>query len=180
MGKDTLTFVNADKNKIGNLISKYSHFRTNFEGITIHNNGNINSTARGDVNWALNNLPGVSWHYSVDDKEVVRFLAHPDFWNYSSWSCGDGARGFGNAKTINIEINEFKGYTNPKDPKWIKARENAIHLVAQLLFDYGWGIDKIYTHKDHNGKNCPRVILKELNQFKNEVQIILNKMKNLA
>ena len=113
----------------------------------------------------------------MDDKEIVRFLAHPSFWNYSCWCSGDGAKGFGNAKTINIEICEFNGYSNPKDPKWLKSRENAIHLIAQLLYDHNWSIDKMGTHKDRSGKNCPRVILKEFAQFKKEVQEILNKLK---
>lgn len=128
--------------------------------------------------WATRDFPGISWHYSVDDKEVVRFLTHPDYWNYSCWCSGDGNKGFGNAKTINIEINEFNGYNNAKDPKWLKARKNAIHLVAQLLYDYNWGIDKIGTHKDRSGKNCPRVILKELTQFKKEVKEVLDKLEN--
>lgn len=127
--------------------------------------------------WATRDFPGISWHYSVDDKEVVRFLAHPNHWNYSCWCSGDGAKGFGNAKTINIEINEFNGYNNPNDPKWLKARQNAIHLIAQLLYDHGWDISKMGTHKDRSGKNCPRVILKELSQFKKEVQEVLNKLK---
>jgi N-acetylmuramoyl-L-alanine amidase len=177
IGKERLSFFNADKTKIKRVIDTYKHFRTTFEGITIHNNGNPRANARADVNWALNQLPKVSWHYSVDDKEVVRFLAHPDFWNYSCWCSGDGAKGFGNTKTINIEICEFDGYNNPKDPKWLKSRENAIHLIAQLLHDHNWSIDKIGTHKDRSGKQCPRVILKELAQFKKEVNEVLNKLK---
>ena len=107
IGKERLSFFNADKTKIKRVIDTYKHFRTKFEGITIHNNGNSSASAKNDVNWALNELPKVSWHYSVDDKEVVRFLAHPDFWNYSCWCSGDGQSL--KCKTINIEICEFNG-----------------------------------------------------------------------
>ena len=178
VGKELLSFFNADKTKIRKVIDTYNHFKTTFEGITIHNNGNPKASAKDDVNWALNSLPKVSWHYSIDDKEVVRFLAHPDFWNYSCFCSGDGRLGFGNAKTINIEICEFNGFTNPQDERWLKARENAIHLIAQLLYDHNWDISKVGTHKDRSGKNCPSVILKEgLEQFKDEVNDVLQRLK---
>ena len=85
MGKKALSFYNWDSKQVGAVIKKYGHWKTTFEGITIHNNGNVSSSARGDVLWATRDFPGVSWHYSVDDKEVVRFLAHPNHWNYSCW-----------------------------------------------------------------------------------------------
>jgi hypothetical protein len=59
IGKERLSFYNANKTKIKRVIDTYKHFRTKFEGITIHNNGNPNAPARNDVNWALNQLPKV-------------------------------------------------------------------------------------------------------------------------
>ena len=178
VGKELLSFRNADVTKVDRLIKSYGHFRTKYEGITIHNNGNVNSTAMNDVNWALNNIgkANVSWHYSVDDKEVVRFLATR--YGHSCWCAGDGARGFGNSKTINIEINEFNGFNNPNDPRYVKARQNAIYLIAQLCYDEGWTIKNIGRHQDRSGKNCPRVINKHgYVQFLKEVEEHLNKIK---
>ena len=178
LGKELLAFRNADLTKIDQLIKSYNHFNTKFEGITVHNNGNTTSTAWNDVSWALNNIgkANVSWHYSVDDKEVVRFLARR--YNVSCWCSGDGARGFGNSKTINIEINEFNGFNNPNDPRYVKARQNAIYLIAQLCYDEGWTIKNIGRHFDRSGKNCPRVLMKYgWTQFLKEVEEHLNKIK---
>ena len=178
-GKQALTFVDCDKVKVKTLISEYKHFKTTYKGITIHNNGNTKSTAANDVAYALNKRYvndgyDASWHYSVDDTQVVRFVP----WGYSCWCSGDGSKGYGNSKTINIEINEFNGYKNPSDPRWIKARENAIHLIAQLCVDMNWSIDAVGTHNDRSGKNCPRVILKEgLNEFKIEIAKEINNIK---
>lgn len=181
IGVDRLAFADCDQVKLDALIKRYGHFKTKFEGVTLHNNGNTKSTAANDVNWALNNIgrANVSWHYSVDDKQVVRFLAARKDGSYSAWAAGDGARGFGNSKTINIEINEFSGWANKADPKWKAARKNAVHLVAALLHFNKWGISNIYTHRDHSpsNKNCPRVILRDgLEDFKAEVLKVLNEL----
>jgi N-acetylmuramoyl-L-alanine amidase CwlA len=49
--------------------------------------------------------------------------------------------------------------------------------VAQLLKNYGWGIDRVKRHKDWSGKNCPHRTM-ELGwaRFLNMVQAELNKL----
>ena len=180
LGKEALIFVNCDKIKVKTLIKEYNHFKTSYKGITVHNNGNVKSTAQRDVDYALNKRYvndgyDASWHYSVDDTQVVRFVP----WGYSCWASGDGSKGYGNSQTINIEINEFGGYNNSNDPKWVQARINSIHLIAQLCVDMNWSTDAIGMHFDRSGKNCPRVIRKEgWNEFIIDVKKEIDAMKS--
>lgn len=173
-GKEAVTIKDhPKKDEIKNVIAKNKHFRTTYKGITVHNNGNPKSTAYGDISYAINH--SVSWHYSCDDKESLRFIPY----GYSCWACGDGSKGFGNAKTINIEINEHGGYANINDARWIKARSNAIHLIAQLCVDHKWGTDVIGQHHDRSGKNCPRILRKgnEWEKFINEINEEITNIK---
>ena len=179
VGRDALTFIDCDANKVATLIKEYSHFKTTYKGITVHNNGNTKSTAQNDVDYALNKRYkndgyDASWHYSVDDTEVIRFVP----WGYTCWAAGDGSKGYGNSETLNIEINEFNGYTDSSDEKWIKARENAVHLIAQICVDMNWSVDAVGQHYDRSGKNCPRVIRKEgWNEFLIDINKMMTKIK---
>ena len=77
--------------------------------------------------------------------------------NRSAWHAGDGGKGEGNRKTIGIEI----CYSTGDKAKFEKAQENAAEFVAFKLKEYGWGIDKVYTHKHWSGKHCPHRTLDE-------------------
>ena len=176
IGKERLQIINADINRIRDLIKAFRHSKTSFEGITVHNNGNPRSSALGDVNWALKREKEVSWHYSVDKSEVVRFVIAAG--NYTCFSSGDGRNGYGNSKTINIEINEHNGWNDKNDLDWQNARRNAIHLIAQLLYDNNWNTSKIGQHFNRSGKNCPRIIRRDgWSEFIKEIEIVLNKLK---
>ena len=64
--------------------------------------------------------------------------------------------GFGNMKTISIEI----CYSKSGGDRFHKAEENAAELTAILMKKYGWGTDKIgtktiNTHQYRSGKYCP-------------------------
>lgn len=141
--------------------SKFGKYNFNYQGITIHNTGNKNSTAANERGWLTNpnNDRTASWHLVVDDKNVIEAIPI----NEIAWHAGDFK---GNNTTIGIEICE---------PQHEKAMKNAIHLCADLLKQKGWGVDRLYTHQMWSGKNCPNVILRLglWNQFVAEVKKLL-------
>jgi hypothetical protein len=89
----------------------------------------------------------VSFHYAVDDKEVVQGIPE----NRNAWHSGDGGNGKGNREGIAIEI----CYSKSGGEKFTKAEENAVELIVDILKRYGWGVDKVTKHQDYNGKYCP-------------------------
>ncbi len=116
------------------------------EFIVIHNTAN-NASASNEVAYMHRNNNEVSFHFAVDDKEIIQGLPL----NRNSWNAGDGGSGKGNRKGISIEI----CYSKSGGTKFETAQKNAAELTAKLLKDYGWGIDKVKKHQDFNGKYCP-------------------------
>lgn len=114
-------------------------------GITVHNTAN-DVAAEGEIRYMQENFNQVSYHIAVDDKEAVQGVPL----NRNAWHAGDG-NGTGNRKTIGIEI----CYSLSGGPKFIQAEKNAAVLIAEMLKERGWGIDKVYKHQDWSGKNCP-------------------------
>ena len=88
----------------------------------------------------------VSYHYAVDNVEAVQGLPE----NRNSWNAGDG-NGKGNREGIAIEI----CYSKSGGDRFIKAEQNAVELIVDILKRYGWGIDKVTKHQDYSGKYCP-------------------------
>lgn len=88
----------------------------------------------------------VSYHYAVDDVEVVQAIEE----NRNGFHAGDGS-GKGNREGIAIEI----CYSLSGGDKFIKAEQNAVDLIVNILKRYGWGIDKVTKHQDYSGKYCP-------------------------
>lgn len=159
MSKPNFTILNVElpKDKY-NLKAPYAMQPV---GVTIHETDN-NAPAINEIAYMQRNNNQVSFHYAVDEKEVVQGVPL----NRNTWNAGDGGNGFGNRKTIAIEI--CRNYRTNDLTNYYKARANAEKLVGWLLHENGWNEKNIYTHNDHNGKNCPRVIRKEgyLNTFK--------------
>ena len=122
------------------------------EFIVIHNTAN-DASANNEIAYIHRNNNTVSFHYAVDDKEIVQGIEL----NRNTWNAGDGANGKGNRKGIAIEI----CYSKSGGAKFEKAQRNAAELTAKLLKDYGWGIDKVTKHQDYNGKNCPHRTLSD-------------------
>lgn len=116
------------------------------EFVVIHNTAN-NASAQNEIAYMHRNNNEVSFHYAVDDKEIIQGLPL----NRNSWNAGDGGNGKGNRKGISIEI----CYSKSGGTKFETAQKNAAELTAKLLKDYGWGIDKVKKHQDFNGKYCP-------------------------
>lgn len=114
-------------------------------GITIHNTAN-NASAENEIAYMRRNDNEVSFHYAVDDIEIVQGILE----NRNAWHAGD-KNGPGNMTTIAIEI----CYSTGDKDKFEKAQKNAAEFTAAKLKEYGWEIDKIYPHKHWSGKHCP-------------------------
>lgn len=115
--------------------------------ITIHQTGNIDTTAKNNHNYMKNlNKNGgrtASWHFTVDDIEI--YQAVPT--NYKAWHAGNAT---GNNSSIGIEICMFTDATRQK-----KAYQNAIELVKVLMKFHKFDVSKVKRHKDWSGKHCP-------------------------
>lgn len=115
------------------------------EFIVVHNTAN-DASANNEISYMINNNNETSFHYAVDDKEVVQGILT----NRNAWHAGDG-NGNGNRKGIAVEI----CYSKSGGDRFIKAEQNAAKLIADLLKERGWGIDKVTKHQDYSGKYCP-------------------------
>jgi N-acetylmuramoyl-L-alanine amidase CwlA len=135
-------------------------------GITVHNTAN-DASAMNEISYMISNDKEVSFHYAVDDKEIVQGLPL----NRNGWHAGDG-NGTGNRKTIAIEI----CYSKSGGARYVQAEENCVQLVAYLLKKYGLGVDRVKKHQDWSGKYCPHRILAEnrWETFKNRIRVALN------
>lgn len=139
-----ITKVNCPANKIA-IKCPYSMIP---EGITVHNTAN-DASAMSEISYMLGNNNYNSFHFAVDNVRAVQGL---DL-DRNGFHASDGANGFGNRKTIGIEI----CYSKSGGEKFLKAEENTAELIAGLLKDYGWGIERVKRHHDYDpwGKYCP-------------------------
>ena len=160
-------------NVIKNLVSqsKYSikcPYSMTPEFVVVHNTAN-DATAANEVKYMISNNNQVSFHFAVDDKEVVQGLPL----DRNAWACGDGANGKGNRKGIQIEI----CYSKSGGVRFENAEKNAAKFIAQLLKERGWGVDKVKKHQDFSNKYCPhRTLDKGWASFVNMVKDYLNEL----
>lgn len=113
--------------------------------ITVHNTYN-DASAENEIKYMINNDKEVSFHIAVDDKEAVQGIPL----DRNAWHAGDG-NGTGNRESIGIEI----CYSRSGGERFQKAEKNAAVLIAQMLKERGWGLDRVKKHQDWSGKNCP-------------------------
>ena len=113
--------------------------------IVVHNTAN-DATARNEIAYMIRNDNQVSFHYAIDDIEVVQGIAD----SRNAWHAGDGS-GRGNREGIGIEI----CFSKSGGQRFIKAEQLAAKFIAHKLKEYGWGIDKVKKHQDFSGKYCP-------------------------
>lgn len=116
------------------------------EGITVHNTYN-DASAMSEVSYMIGNDNKVSFHEAIDDYRVVQGIEH----NRNSWNAGDGSKGFGNRKTIAVEICHSKS----GGEKFDLAERNAAKRIAQILKEENLGIDTVGKHQDRSKKYCP-------------------------
>ena len=160
-------------NIVKNLVSqsKYSvkcPYSMTPEFVVVHNTAN-DATAQNEIKYMISNDNQVSFHFAVDDKEVVQGLPT----DRNAWACGDGANGKGNRKGIQIEICSSKS----GGVRFENAEKNAAKFIAQLLKERGWGIDKVKKHQDFSNKYCPhRTLDKGWASFVNMIKDYLNEL----
>lgn len=136
------------------------------EAITVHNTAN-DASANNEISYMNNNNNQVSFHFAVDDKEVVQGIPL----DRNAWHAGDGGSGYGNRKTIGIEI----CYSLSGGERFDKAEKLAARFIAQLLQERKWGVERVGTHQLRSGKYCPhRTLDYGWERFKSMVQAELN------
>lgn len=120
---------------------------------------------------AKTGAPYVSWHYTVDDKEIIQHI--PD--NEIAWHSTDGrAENGGNMSGIGIEL------CINSDGNFAQTLENAKWLVASLCIKYGWSVQVVVKqHHDFYNKNCPSKIRNEgtWGSFLDGCQFYINQIK---
>lgn len=136
---------------IQNLVpeSKYSikcPYAMRATRVVVHNTAN-DASAANEIAYMKRNNNQVSFHYAVDDKQIVQGIPE----SRNAWHSGDGGSGKGNREGIAIEI----CYSKSGGTKFSKAEANAVELIVDILKRYGWGIDRVTKHQDYNGKYCP-------------------------
>ncbi len=116
--------------------------------ITIHETGNINKGANA-LNHAkyINNGSSETWHYTVDDKQVIQHYKD----SVQCWHSGDGM-GDGNLNSIGVEM------CVNSDGNFNKTIDNTIELVQYLMNKYNIPIKNVVQHNYWSGKNCPKNI----------------------
>lgn len=162
---------------IQNLVStdKYNikcPYFMNAEFIVVHNTTN-DAPARNEVAYMIRNDNKVSFHYAVDDVEIVQGILD----NRNAWHAGDGDNGQGNRNGLSIEI----CYSKSGGDRFIKAEKLASKFIASKLKEKSWGIDKVKKHQDFSGKYCPHKTLDlGWQRFLNMVQFELNKLSEVV
>lgn len=139
------------------------------EFIVVHNTAN-DAPAKNEIAYMIRNDKEVSFHYAIDDKEIVQGLPE----NRNGWHASDGEYGDGNRKGIAIEI----CYSESGGDRFINAEKLAAKFIAFKLKEKGWGIDKVKKHQDFCTKYCPhRTLNMGWQRFLDMVQAELNALK---
>jgi len=110
-----------------------------------------------------------SWHYTVDDHEIVQHLPVTE----NGWHAGDGAHGTGNRQSIGIEL------CVNSDGDFTATQNNAAWLVARLYHATpslsGLALDTCVVQHNHwSGKDCPhnlRAMVRGWEQFMTRVRL---------
>ena len=139
--------------------------------VVCHNTAN-DASATNEVSYMISNNNSVSYHLAVDDTYVIQGIP----FNRNAWHAGDGSSGLGNRYGIAVEI----CYSKSGRSKYTAAEENAVYVMARLLYQYDLGIDALKQHADFSAKNCPHRIRDEgrWNSVKSRVATVLNAIKN--
>lgn len=124
------------------------------EYIVIHDTGTYQSF--GNANWIQNlfntSARQASSHYGVDESTIMQYVEDKDVSYHAGKnirSSSDPRSKVTNSSSIGIELCVNEGND------WNKTRQNGVALTAQLLIKYGLTPDKVYTHNDVSGKQCP-------------------------
>lgn len=138
----SVTVHNTSNDNVGADAAAHSRF-VRQTGFYMHN---------GRQNW-------VSWHYSVDDRRVIRHLPIRE----EAFHAGPA-----NRVSLAIEVCMNRGIDQAA------ADLRAARLVALHLFDLRLGRDDIRTHKSWTGKACPTLLMGQWDRFVDHVMEIRN------
>ena len=149
--------------------SKYSikcPFEMTPRRIVVHNTAN-DASARNEIAYMTNNDYETSFHYAVDDVEIVQGIEE----NRNAWHAGDG-NGVGNREGIGIEI----CYSLSGGERFDRAEDNAVDLIVDIINRYGFSIEQVTKHQDYSGKYCPHRTLDNgwdrfINKIKNKLDV---------
>lgn len=159
---------------VQNLVpaNKYSikcPYSMDAEFIVVHNTYN-DAPAANEVAYMIRNNNSTSFHYAIDDKEIVQGIPE----NRNAFHAGDGRNGKGNRKGLSIEI----CYSKSGGQRFLNAEKLAAKFIASKLKEKNWGIDKVKKHQDFSGKYCPhRTLDMGWDRFLKMVQTELNNLK---
>src|SRR5690625_4782874 len=139
--------VNIRKHLVSNNIAKrVTYPGTNLKKyIVIHETANTRKGANANAHARLQasgNSRQASWHYQVDDKEIVQSFDD----NKQCWHAGNR---YYNQNSIGIEI------CVNSDGDFKKAVDNAAKLVRYLMKKYNIPESRVIQHNAASGKNCP-------------------------
>ena len=158
-------FINKD------ILNKNHRLRTNIDRevkyIVIHETANtkIGADAKAHNEYIKNMEDGrmVSWHYTVDDKEIYNHIPDTEV----AWHSGtDDGNNHGIA--VEIAVND--------DGDYEKSLSNASKLTAFLLKRNNLDIDSVKQHADFSGKNCPTII-RETGRWEDFLEMIKDNIK---
>ena len=116
--------------------------------IVIHETANTRKGANADAHARLQasgNSRQASWHYQVDDKEIVQSFSD----DAQCWHAGNK---YYNQNSIGIEI------CVNSDSDFKKAVDNAVELTKHLMDKYNIPTNNVIQHHQVSGKNCPRYL----------------------
>jgi N-acetylmuramoyl-L-alanine amidase CwlA len=132
------------------------------EWYVVHNTAN-DASANNEIKYMISNDSQTSFHYAIDNKEIVQGIEE----NRNAWHSGDSGTGKGNRKGIGIEI----CYSKSGGTRFDLAEKMAAKFIAEGLKSKGWGIDKVKKHQDFSGKYCPhRTLDKGWDRFLNMIK----------
>ena len=115
------------------------------EFIVVHNTAN-DASAVNEISYMGRNDNETSYHYAIDDKEIVQGIPE----NRNAWHAGDG-NGRGNLKGIGVEI----CYSKSGGKRFEEAEKLTSKFIAYKLKEKNWDISRVKKHQDFSNKYCP-------------------------
>lgn len=158
-------------NLIKNLTNNNNHFKgvNPCKYITVHDTANKRKGANAIMHARyINNGSEVTWHYTVDDAQVVQHYID----SRQCWHAGDG-KGKGNTQSIGIEM------CVNSDGNFKKTVDNTVELVIYLMKKHNIPLSNVVQHNHWSGKNCPTSLRQNVygitwNDFISKVKAGLN------
>jgi N-acetylmuramoyl-L-alanine amidase CwlA len=103
------------------------------EGVIAHSTATPEATAKREHDYEQENWNKGFVHFFVDWNEIVQVADT----KYSCWGCG----AIGNPRFVQVEFCETRDTA-----KFKASYDRYVWLLAKLLHDNGFGIDKLHTH----------------------------------